>query len=92
MWTPRNSGHLLQYSPFNVNEGVLGPPFPVVHDQLLCLGDVEGEVVVLAPHCQVFDLLSTDTGRQIYLSAGQLPKTQGQIYTGVAYQYNLECS
>ena len=35
----------------------LGPPFPVVHDQLLCLADVEGEVDVLAPHCQVSNLL-----------------------------------
>ena len=25
--------------------GMLSPPFPVVHDQLLCLADVEGEVV-----------------------------------------------
>ena len=30
--------------------GVLTPPFPVVHDQLLCLADIEGVVVVLAPH------------------------------------------
>ena len=36
---------------------MLDPPFPVVHDQLLCLADSEGEVVVLAPHCQVTDLL-----------------------------------
>uniref|UniRef100_A0A8K9UMN2 Tubulin-specific chaperone D n=1 Tax=Oncorhynchus mykiss TaxID=8022 RepID=A0A8K9UMN2_ONCMY len=35
----------------------LSPPFPVVHNQLLCLSDVEGEVVVLAPHRQVSDLL-----------------------------------
>ena len=34
----------------------------------------------------------TDTGRQIHLLAGHLPKTQGQIYTGVAYQDNIECS
>ena len=32
-------------------------PFPVVHDQLLCLAHVEGEVVVLAPHWQFSDLL-----------------------------------
>ena len=32
----------------------------------------------------------TDTGRQIHLSA--LPKTQGQIYTGVAYQDGIEFS
>ena len=36
---------------------MLGPLFPVVHDQLLYLADVEGEVVVLAPQCQVSDLL-----------------------------------
>ena len=34
----------------------------------------------------------TDTGRQIHLSAGQLPKTQGQMYAGVAYQDDIECS
>ena len=47
----------LHYSPIDVDGGVLGSPFPVVHDQVLCLADVEGEVVVLAPHCQVTDLL-----------------------------------
>ena len=31
-------------------------PFLVVHDQLLCLTRVEGEIVVLEPHCQVSDL------------------------------------
>jgi hypothetical protein len=36
---------------------VLGPPFPVVRDQLLGVTDFKGEVVVLAPHCQVSDLL-----------------------------------
>jgi hypothetical protein len=35
---------------------VLGPLFPVVHNHLLCLDHVEGEVVVLAPHGQVSDL------------------------------------
>ena len=47
----------LHYSPVDVNGGVLDPPFPVVHAQLNCLADVEGEVVVLAPHSQVSDLL-----------------------------------
>ena len=37
--------------------GVFGPPFPVVLNHLLCLARVEGEVVVLAPHCQVSDFL-----------------------------------
>jgi hypothetical protein len=27
--------------------------YNVVHNKLLCLTDIEGEVVVLAPHCQV---------------------------------------
>ena len=36
--------------------GVIGPLFPVVHNHLLCLDHVEGEVVVLAPHGQVSDL------------------------------------
>ena len=27
-----------------MNRGVLGPLFPVVHNQLLCFADVEGEV------------------------------------------------
>ena len=37
--------------------GVLTPLFLVVHHQLLGLTDVEGEEVVVAPHCQVTDLL-----------------------------------
>ena len=40
-----------------MNGGVFGPPFTVVHDQLLCLAHVEGDVVILAPPCQVSDLL-----------------------------------
>ena len=48
----------LHYSPVNVNGGVFGPPFPVVHEKLLCPAHLEKEVVVvLEPHCQVFDLL-----------------------------------
>ena len=39
------------------NGGILGPHFPVVHNHLLCLDHAEGEVVVLAPHGQVSDLL-----------------------------------
>ena len=53
-----------------MNGGVLGPPFPAVPDQLLCLADVDGEVVVLASHCQVSDLLPigclTVVGDQAY--------------------------
>ena len=48
---------LLHYSPIDENGGVLGPLFRVVHDNFLCLDHVEGEVVVLASHDQVSDLL-----------------------------------
>ena len=48
---------LLHYSPIDVDEGVLDPPFSVVHDQILCLSDVEGEVDILAPPCQISDFL-----------------------------------
>ena len=41
----------VHYSPVDVNGGILGPPFLVVYDQLLCLADDEGEVVVPATHC-----------------------------------------
>jgi hypothetical protein len=40
-----------------VDVGVLTPLFTVVHDQLFGLTEVEGEVVVLALHCQVSDLI-----------------------------------
>ena len=45
----------LHYGPIDVNGGFLGPPFPVLHNLLLCLADVEGEVAVLSSHCQVSD-------------------------------------
>jgi hypothetical protein len=38
----------LQNSPVDVNGGLFGPPFPVVHGLLLCLAHIEGEVVVLS--------------------------------------------
>ena len=58
MWTPRNLKlNLLYYSPFDENGGVLGAPFPAVHNQLPRLDHIQGEVVVLAPHHQVSDLL-----------------------------------
>ena len=47
---------LLHYSPINENGGVLRPPFPVVHNHLLCLDHIEGDVV-LAPHGQVSERL-----------------------------------
>ena len=50
--------NLLHYSPIDENGGVLGPPFPVVHNHLLCLDHIEGNVVVPAPHDQVSDLFS----------------------------------
>ena len=58
MWTQKNLKFSLHYSPVDVNGGVLGPSFPVVHDQLLCFADIEGEGFVLTPHCQVSDLLT----------------------------------
>ena len=59
MWTPRNLKLSTRSTtaPVDVNGGLFGSPFPVVHDQLLCLAHIEGEVVVLVPHCQVSDLL-----------------------------------
>jgi hypothetical protein len=45
------------YNPVDVNGALFCTNFPVVHDQLFCLAHVEGEVVVLASHCQVSDLL-----------------------------------
>ena len=47
----------LHFRPIDVNGGVFGPLFPIVHNQLLCLAHIEGEVVALAPHCLVSDLL-----------------------------------
>ena len=47
--------NLIHYSPVDENGGVLGPPFPVVYNHLLCLGHDEGEVAVLAPHGLVSD-------------------------------------
>jgi hypothetical protein len=48
--------NLLHYNPVGENWGVLCPPFPVAHNNLLCLDHVEGGVVVLASHGQVSDL------------------------------------
>ena len=53
--------NLLHCSPLDENGGVLGPPFPVVDNHLLCLDQVEGEVVVLAPHGQVSLLMIKST-------------------------------
>jgi hypothetical protein len=49
--------NLLHYSPVNENGGVLSHPFPVVHNHILCLDQVEGEVLVLASLGQVSDIL-----------------------------------
>ena len=45
----------LNLLPLQLDENVvvLGPLFAVVHNHLLCLDHVEGEVVFLAPHSQV---------------------------------------
>jgi glutamate synthase domain-containing protein 2 len=50
--------NLRHCSPVDENGGVLGPPFPVVHNHLLCLDHVAGEVVVLAAHGKISDLLT----------------------------------
>ena len=47
----------LHNNPVDVDLGVLSSLFPKAHDQLLGLSEVEGEVVVLAPHCYVSVLL-----------------------------------
>ena len=47
----------LHNSSIDVDGDMLSPLSPIVHDQLLGLTDIEGEVVVLAPHCRVSDLL-----------------------------------
>ena len=49
--------NLFHCSPIDENGGVLGPLFPVVHNDLSCLDHVERDVVVLAPHSQVSNLL-----------------------------------
>ena len=56
MWTLK-ALNLHHFSPIDVNRGMLRPPIPVVHNQLLCLADTEGKAVVLAPHRKVSDLL-----------------------------------
>ena len=49
---------------------MLGPPFSVIHEHLLCLDHIEGEIVILAPHYQVSDLLPIGcfvvVGDQVY--------------------------
>ena len=59
----------LHYSPVDVNGGVIGPPFPIVHNQLLCLAHIGGVVVVLliivgdqAYHCCVVSKLNDGVG------------------------------
>ena len=49
----------LHRSPIDGDGGVsLSLLLPVVHNQLLGFADIEMKVVILAPRCQVFDLLS----------------------------------
>jgi hypothetical protein len=52
MWTPRN----LKLSTRSTTTWMRACS-PLLHDQLLGLTGVEGEVVVMAPHCQLSDLL-----------------------------------
>jgi hypothetical protein len=47
----------LDYSPIDVNGGLFVGYKKRRYNQLICLVHIEGEVVVLAPHCQVSDLL-----------------------------------
>jgi hypothetical protein len=68
--------NLLHYIPVDENGGVLGPLFPVVNNHLLCFDDVEGEVVVLAPHCQVSDLLLIDC---LVVVGDQNPVAEGGV-------------
>ena len=58
LWTPRNMkiSNCSTTTPSMRMGDVYGRPFPVVHNHLLCLDHFEGEFVILAPHCQVFDL------------------------------------
>ena len=48
MWTQRNL-KLSTCSTTALLMWLVGPPFPVVHNQLLCLVDVEGDIVDLLP-------------------------------------------
>jgi hypothetical protein len=67
--------NLFHYSHVYDNGGVLGPPFPVVQKYLLCLDHDEGEVV-LAPHDQVFDLLTNlDANKKSHYALRQTIKT-----------------
>ena len=45
---------LLHFSPVDINGGLFGPPFPIVHDQPFVLLTLR-EVVLLAPHYLVSD-------------------------------------
>ena len=50
--------NLLHSGPINVDGGVRSLLSPVVHDQLLCFVDVEGEVIFLIPLCQRYGCAS----------------------------------
>ena len=65
---------LLPYSPVDPDGGMLSL-FPVVHNQLIGLTDVEGEAVVLPPHCQVSDHLPCEvqlTLRHLWICWGDM--------------------
>ena len=64
MWTPLEALNLLHYRRVDENGGVLGPLFPVVHNHLLCLDHIEGEVVVLLPYSTYTEVLWMEEKRQ----------------------------
>ena len=83
MWTL----NLFHYSPDDENGGMLGPPFPVVHNHLFCLDHVEGEVVVLAPHGQVSDLLPIGC---LIVVGGQIKSNHSLFVTGTEYNLTVK--
>jgi hypothetical protein len=67
MWTLRNLN-------------VFTTPFPVIHDQLLGLADIEGEVVVLATHSWQHTALATHSQFSDLLPVGCLISIGDQAY------------
>ena len=54
----------LHYSPIDVEVDVRSTLCPIVQDQLLCLADIEGEVVVLTDHLSIGGFIAV--GYQAY--------------------------
>ena len=59
---------------------------PVIHNQLLCFADVEMEVVILAPRCQVFDRL------EIVSLSGRAHVTQAWVVVNVTQKSKMPTS